>query len=112
MRTIIIQIIIIALLGYLFELFLPWWSIAIAAALGGTFLRSKANFIAGFLGIGVLWFAAAVLIDFTSPSELADKVAPVFMVNNTVLIIITSLLGALVGGFASLSGSYLLPKRK
>lgn len=111
MKAFLTQIIIIALLGYLFELFLPWWSIAIAAALGGTFLRSNANFWAGFLGIGMLWLVAAILMDFTSPSELASKVAPVLMMNKPLLFLVTAVLGALVGGFASLSGSYLLPRK-
>jgi len=112
MKEFIVQVIIIALLGYLLELFLPWWSIAIAAALGGTFLRSQANFWAGFLGIGTLWLLAALLIDLTSPSQLADRVAPILMMNKTFLLIVTCLIGALVGGFASLTGSRIFPHKR
>lgn len=107
MRDFIIQVIIIALLGYLLELFFPWWSIAIAAALGGAFLRSNANFWAGFIGIGMLWMITAVLIDFTSPSELASKVANIFMINKPLLLIITGFIGALVGGLSSYTGSLI-----
>lgn len=105
MRDFIIQVIIIALLGYLLELFFPWWSVAIAAALGGAFLRTNANFWAGFLGIGMLWLVTAVLIDFTSPAELASKVASIFMINKPILMIVTGLIGALVGGLAAYTGS-------
>lgn len=107
MRDFIIQVIIIALLGYLLELFFPWWSIAIAAVLGGAFLRSNANFWAGFIGIGILWLITAVLIDLTSPSELAGKVANIFMVNRPILLMVTGFIGALVGGLASYTGSLI-----
>jgi hypothetical protein len=112
MRDFIIQVIIIALLGYLLELFFPWWSIAIAAALGGTFLRSNANFWAGFMAIGLLWLLASFLIDFTSPSALADKVAPIFKLNKLMLMIVTALIGALVGGLACLTGSLLVRRKQ
>lgn len=111
MRDFIIQVIIIALLGYLLELFFPWWSIAIAAALGGMFLRSTANFWGGFLGIGLLWLLAALLIDFTSPSGLASKVSKIFMMNRLTLLIVTSIIGAVVGGLSCFTGS-LLVRRK
>jgi len=112
MRDFIIQVIIVALLGYLLELFFPWWSIAIAAGLGGTFLRSGANFWAGFSGIGILWLTTALLIDFTSPSELASKVAGIFMMNRPILLIITTLIGALVGGLACYTGSLIGLRKK
>jgi len=111
MKEFIIQVVIIALLGYLLELFFPWWSIAIAAALVGTFLRSKANFWAGFMGIGILWLLASLLIDLTSPSQLADKVAGILMMNKIILLIVTTLIGALVGGFACYTGSLIVRRQ-
>jgi hypothetical protein len=50
-----IQFIAIALAAFLLELFMPWWCIAIAAAAGGYALKSKVNFLAGLLGIALLW---------------------------------------------------------
>jgi len=111
MKEFFIQIIVIMLLGYLLELFFPWWSIAIAAGLVGTFLRSNSNFWAGFIGIGMLWLVGALLIDFTSPSELATSVAEILMMNKLILLIITALIGAFVGGLACLTGS-LIVRRK
>ncbi|HEX5170112.1 MAG TPA: hypothetical protein VFW11_13130 [Cyclobacteriaceae bacterium] len=112
MRDFIIQVIVVALLGYLLELFFPWWSIAIAAALGGTFLRSNANFWAGFAGIGMLWLVTALLIDFTSPSGLASKVANILMMNKPILLIVTTLIGASVGGLACYTGSLIGLRKK
>ena len=51
----LLQLIVIALLGLVFEMLLPWWSIALAAFAGGFILATRANFLAGFLGIGILW---------------------------------------------------------
>ena len=111
MKKFVIQVVVIALLAYMLELFLPWWSVAIAAAFGGLFLRSDANFWAGFCGIGALWLSAAVVIDITSSGDLADKVASIRHINETLLIIVTCLTGAVVGGLASYTGSLVTRKR-
>lgn len=111
MKKFIVQVVVIALLAYMLELFLPWWSVALAAAFGGLFLRSDANFWAGFCGIGVLWFTAALLIDIASSGELAEKVAAIMHINETLLIIVTCLTGAVVGGLASYTGSLVTRKR-
>ncbi|HLT73232.1 MAG TPA: hypothetical protein VKZ75_11305 [Cyclobacteriaceae bacterium] len=111
MKKFITQVIIIALFAYMLEMFLPWWSIAIAGGLGGLFLRSDANFWAGFCGIGILWLSAALVIDITSSGGLADKVASLMHLNETLLIIVTCLTGALVGGMASYTGSLVTRRR-
>lgn len=111
MKKFLIQAIIIALFAYLLEMFFPWWSIAIAAGFGGLFLRSEANFWAGFCGIGLLWLSTAVVIDITSSADLADKVASLMHLNKTLLIIVTALIGALVGGMASYTGSLVTRRR-
>ncbi len=103
-----IQVIAIALLGFILELFLPWYSVAFAAFVMGYFFRSKANFLAGFLGIGLLWLLKAWIMDTSSTSSLADKVSHIFPLGSKAyLLLLTSVLGGLVGGFASLTGSLL-----
>ncbi len=104
----IIQTIAIVILGFILELFLPWYCIALAAFAMGYLLRSQANFLAGFLGIGLLWLLKAWLMDSSSTTELADKVARIFPLGHKALLfLLTSVLGGLVGGFASLTGSLL-----
>jgi hypothetical protein len=108
-----IQMISIALLGFILELFLPWYSIGVAAFILGYFLRSNANFLAGFLGIALLWLLKAWFMDSSSTSGLADKVAHIFPLGSKAyLFLLTSVLGGLVGGFASLSGSLLHPSKR
>ena len=58
----LIQIVAIIIAAALLEILLPWWSIAIGAAVGGFFFRSKANFLAGFLAIALLWLVAGISV--------------------------------------------------
>ncbi|HOX83440.1 MAG TPA: hypothetical protein PLJ60_16795 [Chryseolinea sp.] len=109
----LIQIITIILLCFILELFLPWYCIAMGAFAMGYLLRSKANFLAGFLAIALLWFTKAWLMDASSTTELADKVAHIFPLGHKAyLFLLTSVLGGLVGGFASLTGSLLRKDKK
>lgn len=103
-----VQILVIIFLGYLLDLFLPWWAIAVAAFVGGALLNSRSNFLAGFVAIGLLWASRALLTDLTTDTDLADRVARIFMLHNKIiLILITFLLSGLVGGLASMSGGAL-----
>jgi len=94
------------------ELFFPWWSIAIAAFAGGLLINTRLNFLAGFLGIGILWIIKAIITDLSSDSNLAGQVAEIFMLHNKILLLlVTVLLGGLVGGFASMTGGSLRPQK-
>ena len=107
-----LQIGVIVILGFFLELFLPWWSVAIAAFVGGLFLTTRSNFLAGFLAIGLLWVIKALLIDLSTDSGLADRVARIFMLHNkAVLLLVTFILSGLVGGFSSMSGGALRSRR-
>jgi hypothetical protein len=66
------------------------------------------SFIAGFFGVGVVWLALPFYIEYITQSGLADKIGQLFPVN---IFAITSLVGALVGGFASMTGSLLKPAK-
>jgi|JI9StandDraft_1071089.scaffolds.fasta_scaffold02478_10 hypothetical protein len=103
----LLQFIGIAILAFVLELLLPWWSIAIAAFVGGIAFNSRANFLAGFLGIGVLWLLYAVMMDATSAAPLAERISKVLFMNKPLLLLVTTLIGGLVGGFAAMAGSAL-----
>lgn len=108
----ILQILFIMVIGYLMELFLPWWSIAITAFLAGLLLTSNLSFLAGFLASGSLWLLKAWLIDADAATPLVEKVAEIFTISKSMLFAVTFFLSALVGGFAALTGAILKPKRK
>jgi hypothetical protein len=109
----LLQLTAIVVLAYIFELFLPWYYIAVAAFIGGYVLKSKANFLAGFLAIALLWIVKAWLADSGSPSDLTIRVANIFTLpRKEILYGVTALIGGLVGGFAALTGSLLKRKVK
>jgi len=115
----ILKSLLIILFTYLFQKFLPWWSIAAAAFLINVILHTKAysSFASGFLGIAVLWFIVALILDQNTNSILTKKIAQLFMLNEPILLVfVTSILGGIVGGFSGLTGSFfrsmLKKKRK
>jgi hypothetical protein len=108
-----VQVLVIIVVGFFMELFFPWWSVAIAAFTGALLLNSRMNFLAGFLGVGVLWGMKALIADLSASSDLADRVARIFMLyNKALLLLITCVLGGLVGGFASMTGGALRGQRQ
>ena len=107
---------LIALLSFIAGLFLPWWSIAIIAFLVALLLQQGIgrSFLAGFTGIFLLWALVAFWIDVKNESILSHKIAQLFPLGGSsfLLILITALIGALVGGFAAMAGSSLRPVRR
>lgn len=104
------KIILIAGACYVAELFFPWWSVVICAFLIGMMMpaRGGSDFLAGFMGVGLLWLIFAWMIDIDTDSILSEQIAPVLYLNNAlVLVAITGLIGGIVGGFACLAGSQL-----
>ena len=112
----ILSVLLTAFLSFIAGLFLPWWSIALVAFLVSLLLVQSLgrSFLAGFTGIFLLWAALALWIDTQNESLLSQKIAQVFPLggSSVLLILVTALVGALVGGFAAMTGSALrAPKR-
>lgn len=108
------QVAFIALGAALFQLFLPWWSLAIPALIIGFLFARKGveAFFSGFVGIGLLWLGMAIYIDTTTGSMLSQKIANLLMVKSVwILRIVAALIGALTGGFAALTGYSIKPLR-
>jgi len=103
----LLQLVSITILAFVLELLLPWWSIALAAFVGGLAFNSRANFLAGFLGIGLLWLLYALMMDATSAAPLTARISQVLFINKFLLILATTVIGGLVGGFAAMAGSAL-----
>ena len=111
----IIAIILISLLSYIGGLFLPWWSIAVFSFLVILFIPMKSGkaFLAGFIGVFILWAFLAWLIDMQNDSILSKRIAELFYLGGSsfLLILTTSLIGGLIGGFGALTSSYLRNKQ-
>jgi hypothetical protein len=107
----IVSIILTALLSFALGMYLPWWSIAIAAFAVAAFIPQKPGkaFLAGFIALFLLWGVLALYIDIKNEHILSQKVAELIIKTKSslLMIIITALVGALVAGFAALAASYL-----
>ena len=103
-----IQIIITVIVCFMFQKLFPWWSMAIGSFLVGFVFSNTAgrSFLIGFISIGLLWLGLALYVDVSTQSILTEKVAQLFPAN---LFLMTTLIGGLVGGLASMTGSLLKP---
>ena len=107
----IISILLTALLSFVSGLYLPWWGIAIAAFAVGMMIPQKPfySFLSGFVGVFLLWEILAWWIDSKNNGILSQKIAQILPLGGStvLLILITSLVGALVAGLAALAASYV-----
>ena len=105
------SLILTALLSFAACLYLPWWSIAIAAFIVAALIPQGAvkSFLTGFTALFLLWGGLSFWISNNNEHLLAHKVSMVLlkMDNPWVLIFATAIIGALVAGFGALSGSFL-----
>jgi hypothetical protein len=98
---------IILILTFISGFFLPWWVIALIAFLAAFFMdkTSGQTFCSGFGGVFIAWTALALLKSIPNDNMLAKRVAQLFQLPNWILILlITALIGGLVGGMSALSG--------
>lgn len=106
----IISILLTALLSFVAGLYMPWWTIAIAAFLVSVFIPQSPgkSFLTGFAALFLLWGILSWWIDNRNEHVLSHKLAAVlpFGGSSFVMILVTALVGALVAGCASLTASY------
>jgi hypothetical protein len=109
----ILSIILVALVTYAIGIYgnLPWWSFVVTNLMIAIALPIKPlqSFFAGALGVGALWAGLAFGIDMANNHILSSKVAQILPLGGSyiALIIVTAFVGALLGGLASLTGSFV-----
>ncbi|MDQ1087476.1 MULTISPECIES: hypothetical protein [unclassified Siphonobacter] len=113
------QFILMILLSAMVQYFLPWWSVmiipfAISAWKGES---GGGAFWNGFLSTALLWFCMAYYEHLRSGGILTARMSETFQNIGTIgLLTLTTWSGALLAGFASMSGYYcrqaILPKVK
>ena len=112
---ILVAILLTAILAFISGLKLPWWTIAFAAFIVALLVQQSAgrSFLSGFFGVFLLWASLAWLIDMKNQGYLSAKIASLLPLggNTILLILVTALVGALVGGLGALTGSYLRAPR-
>jgi len=107
----LISILLIALVSIVAGLYLPWWSIALAAFVVIALIPQKPlyAFLSGFIAIFILWSGMSFIISNKNDHILAHKISMIILQSDSPvsLVLITGLIGALVAGCGALAGSYL-----
>lgn len=107
----IVSAILIILFSFLSCLYFPWWSVAVVALFISVVIQQKhlLSFICGFVSLFLLWGFLSFWISMKNDDILAHRVSLlIFKVDSpNLLIFATALIGAMVAGFAALTGSYL-----
>ena len=106
-----VSLILTALVSFAVCLYLPWYCIAIVAFGIAVLIpqRPFKAFLAGFLSLFLLWGGLSWWINNGNEGILAHKVSVLIlhMDSPLLLVLVTAIIGALVGGFAALTGSYI-----
>jgi hypothetical protein len=98
---------LIAVFSLAITWWMPWWAMAIVAALVSFALRPRPAFFAGFLAIFVLWLAVGLVADAPNDHILATRMARVLPLGGQwwLFLIVSAFVGGLVGGFSSWTGA-------
>ena len=106
-----ISLILTVFLSFGACLYLPWWSIAIAAFLVAALIPQRPGraFITGFIALLLLWGGLSFWLSNRNDHILAHKISMVVlkMDDPYLLIACCGLIGGLVAGLAALTGSLL-----
>lgn len=98
-----------ALASFAVGLFFPWWSLTIAAFLVAFFSKTTSleSFLAGFLGVFLLWSIMAWSISSSNDHILAHRMSQVIIKNDSpfLLVLLTGLAGGMSSGFAAWCGT-------
>jgi hypothetical protein len=109
----LLSVLLIALLSGLLELILPWWSVALVSFAVSLIVAQRPSkaFLMGFAGVGLCWLVIALLHDQANDHILSVRMAQLFKLPNYGLfILVTVVVGGLVGGMSSWAGALI--KRK
>ncbi|MBU6159384.1 MAG: hypothetical protein KGP35_10210 [Bacteroidetes bacterium] len=111
-----ITILLNILLAYISGIFLPWWGMIPVLILLYAFVALKPGwaFLCGFMAMFLLWGLLALQMDVANNHLLSKKISTIFFQKeaSTLLILVTALTGALVGGLSALTGALARGIRK
>lgn len=105
-----LQTVLILAIGALAQFFLPFWSIAVVAALVGFAFRyenSAVSFAAGLAAVTLLWSGYAAYLNSANLGQLSGQIGQLFKIGQAYLVPLTGLLGGLLGGIGAQTGTLL-----
>ena len=104
-----VSIIVTGLLAFACGLYLPWWSVAVAAFVVSSLIYQPPlrAFFTGFCAILLLWFGLVLKISAANENILAEKISLIMgMGGSYMLVILSCAIGAIAGGLGALSGTF------
>ena len=109
--NLLIRIVLIMMIASIAQYFLPWW-ISVIVALAIETALGKADgtaFFSGFYGISIPWMMLSTYIHINNGSVLSKQILALFHLPqySAVMIVITGLIGGVVGGLGSLTGGWI-----
>jgi hypothetical protein len=111
-----LSFLLIVLLSFLGGIYCPWWIIAVIAFLVTFLLRPTpfSGFASGFLAILLLWGVLAWTISENNNHLLAHRISLLIIKTDSpvMLVLLTALIGAIVSGFAGMTGSLVWPFKR
>ena len=103
---------VVIIAAFLLQTILPWWIIGPICLIASFFVSSskKQAFWSGFAGVFILWLVKILSLSLPNEHLLANKVGQVFMLyesnyNWIILLIVSSVIGGMVGGLSCLTGN-------
>ncbi|WP_031529026.1 hypothetical protein [Dyadobacter crusticola] len=92
------------------QFFAPWWVVAIVPFAVHLWWPTAAfkSFWISFLAICVLWVGYGYYFHLISNGAISDRIAQIFFLpDGLLLLLVSGVIGGLVGGFGGLSGSLI-----
>jgi hypothetical protein len=106
-----VSVLLTIIVSFAAGLYLPFWSVALVSFGVAVFIYQKPGmaWLTGFVSILAFWGLLAFWIDAQNDSILSTRMASLFPLggSSALLIIITGVVGAIIGGLSALSGSFL-----
>lgn len=104
---------LILVISLLLQFFLPWWIIGLVA-FGIAFWKAQRAgqaFASGFGAIFILWVAMGLIRSIPNDNLLANRIGEMLMLpansfNWIIVLVVTGIIGGLVGGLSALAGFY------
>ena len=111
MNKIIINFIVTIILAYVLSLFIPWWSVMVAAFAVAFFvpLKKGAVFFIPFLAILIFWIVYSYALSSANDFTLARRIAVLLPLggNPYLLMLVTGVAGSIAAGIAAILGKQL-----
>lgn len=105
------SVLLIIIVSFAAGLYLPFWSVGLVSFCVAAFIYQKPGmaWLTGFVSIFIFWSLLAFMIDAQNDGILSARMSSLFPLggSSALLIGITGVVGAIIGGLSALSGSFL-----